>query len=349
MRMKQSSQTNVTKDTSYTSSPFSKRLGRLLNEGMNLLKKSAPSSHQWLEKGESRLRQLGTLLDTYPSLHQLYAEDPLQQGPEAIIQTLCELNPLELKLRLPSKAVLAESYWMLKSQHLKGMQAALHALPEGTVSTEFNKLLYSEISRMIHIHLLAQLLIDVILNPTVPAALKQAAASNLIDLWDQSAQQETLSHFFQMINSLWDARATVQVQYGTLLGTAELMQLLEAECDQVVLDFFLQPTEREDETYAFQEFLFALTYEEIKILGTYMEENNLSVIGHDVVEEILPDRAERPLPGTAASTDPHKIYRSYKRRRSQARHRRSSGQPGPQHTAEQFLVLYLLRKQIQEE
>lgn len=343
--MNQSSQTNEIKEASDTPTPFSKRLEKLLTEGMNLLKKCNCPSYQWLQQGEMRLRQLGTLLDEYPSLHQLYNDDPLQQGPEAIIETLCELNPLELKLRLPSKAVLAESYWMLKSQHLKGMQAAIHDLKADLIPRGFRKTLHREISRMIHIHLLAQLLIDVILNPGVPGPLKQAAASNLIDLWDQSAQQETLSDFFRMINSLWDARAMIQVQYGTLLGTAELMQLLEAECDPVVLDFFLEPTEREEEAYAFQEFLFALTYEEIKLLRAYMEEKDLSVIGHDVVEQVLPDRAERPPFGQAAYTDPHKIYRSYKRRRSQARYRTSSDQPGPRHTAEQFLVLHLLRAQ----
>lgn len=311
---------------------------------MTLLSQNAPETHAWLQAGASRLYRLAQLLDEFPSLHHEPSEDPLHQGLDPIIQTLCELNPLEMKLRLPAKAVLAESYWMLKSQHLKDVLAALSLLPAERIPGTLHQDLYREISRLIHRHLLAQLLIDIILNPEVAHPLKRAAASNLVDLWDQNSQQDTLSDFFQMIHSLWHARTRIRVQYGTLLGTAELLQLLEAECDPVVLTFFTEHPVDQEDACAFQEFLFGLSYEEILFLQEHMKEQGLSAIGQQEVDTLLAHHKEYiPLNGVTLM-DPHYIYRSYKQRRSRARHRVESQSPGPHHTAEQLLVLYLLQQ-----
>ncbi len=323
--------------------PFSKRSQIILTQAMELLQKGTPKAWKWLQSGYHRLEQLGQLLDDFPSLRKTHASDPFEQGLDALIESLCDLNPLELKLRLPGKAILAESYWMLQSRYLKDVLALLQDLPE-EAPLPLQQSLFHEISHLIHTHLLAQLLIDVILNPYVEHHLKQHAASNLLDLWDQSASQETLSDFFRMIRSLWEARIQVQVQYGTLLGTAELLQLLEARCDPTVLDFFTQNDVSEEEAYAFQEFLFALSFEEIHQLQEYMKQHGLSAISQHQVASILTHHTNSSPPSNSNDPDPHKIYRSYKRRRAHARHRTQTEKPGPRNTAEQLLVLYLMRQ-----
>ena len=340
--MTKNSRTTQYNDVIQKPQPFSERAQKVLVQALDFLQDRSPGAWSWLQSGHDRLARLGQLLDEFPSLRRSHASDPFQQGLDSLIESLCDLNPLELKLRLPGKAVLAESYWMLQSRYLKDVLTLLQDQQESPPAS-LEKALFREISHLIHTHLLAQLLIDVILNPDVEHKLKRRAASNLLDLWDQSARQETLSDFFRMIRSLWEARIRIRVQYGTLLGTVELLQLLEAQCDPVVLDFFTQQEVSEEEAYAFQEFLFALSYEEILLLQDYMEQHNQTSISQHDVNHILNLQADSTPPESSRDTDPHKIYRSYKRRRTHVRHRTQTDKPGPRNTAEQLLVLYLLR------
>jgi hypothetical protein len=233
---------------------------------------------------------------------------------------------------------------MLKSHFFKDLLQGLASIPGTSFPAELYSYLVYEVSQLIHTHLLAQLLIDVILNRSVAHAIKQSAASYLLNLWDQCLSDDALSHFFRMIRSLWDARIKVQVQYGTLMGTSELAQLLEAQCDPLVLEFFMQPDAPEQEAAAFREFLFGLSHEEIEQLHNEMHERGLHAIDREQVSQML-----YATSGAASSldslmvSDPHFIYRSYKRRRMQARHRAHTNTKGPLHTIEEYLLLNILR------
>ena len=327
--------------------PFLPHERKLVDAAMDFLRHQEPHAYDLLRQGEGRLMRLSLLLRDYPPLGSEKL-GPYHRDTDSLIDTLCFLDPLELKLRLPSKAILVEGYILNKAQHLKGILLALRGCPEAKLRDQLHEALFLEVGNIIHTYLLYQLLLDLILDEAMDRDIKRHAARYLIALWDTCAAQEELSGFFHIIRSLWDARISLRVHYGTLLGTAELFQLLESQCDPLVLEHFMDRNLSDEEAMAFQEFLFGLTYEELLRLREKMSERGLSVLHAEEVRQILGMTGDRSrLWRESAHQDPHVVYRSYKRRRFQARYRTSNALPGPRHTAEEYLVLWILRSQEQ--
>ncbi|MCB9638577.1 MAG: hypothetical protein H6728_02490 [Myxococcales bacterium] len=323
--------------------PFLPSERKLVDAAMELLCAEDPSAYAILLQGEGRLMRLSLLLRDYPSLRSQEDLGPYHRDTDTLIDTLCCLDPLELKLRMPSKAVLVESYMLTKAQHLKGLLLAMLGLPSSETRNTLRSALFLEISNIIHTYLLYQLLLDVILDEDLDREIKRHSARYLITLWDTCAAQQELSGFFHIIRSLWDARLHIRVRYGTLLGTDELLQLIEAECDPMILDHFTDRDLSEEEAIAFQEFLFGLTYEELLRLRNEMKAQGIHVISSKEVTQMLNIPKTERNQHLGLEQDPHEVYRSYKRRRFQARYRIKNNLEGPRRTAEEYLVLWILR------
>ncbi|MCK6508551.1 hypothetical protein L6R29_01110 [Myxococcota bacterium] len=323
--------------------PFLPSERKVVDAVMEMLCKEDPAAYAILLQGEGRLIRLSLLLRDYPSLRSQEDLGPYHRDTDSLIDTLCYLDPLELKLRMPSKAVLVESYMLTKAQHLKGLLLSVHGLPPTERRNALRSALFFEVSNIIHTYLLYQLLLDVILDEHLDREIKRHSARYLIALWDTCAAQEELSGFFHIIRSLWDARIHIRVRYGTLLGTDELLQLLEAECDPLILEHFMDRDLSEEEAAAFQEFLFGLTYEELLRLRDTMKSQGMRVISSQEVSQMLSLPKPTQSHYFGMEQDPHEVYRSYKRRRFQARYRLKNSLEGPRRTAEEYLVLWILR------
>ncbi len=307
------------------------------------------NSVKWLREEEKTLSQLRELLtslrEIYSLLNSVHSGMGDFRGTQEFIDILCNLNSLELKLHLPPKGLLAESFLMLKMHLFKILK---RGLSEGSPAELLDGLI-KEISDIIHTYLLGQLLIDLLLNSQVEEEIRQLAAHYLLKFWEECSKNEDLSDFFQYIHALWDARVNVQVKYGSLLGTSELIQLIEAKCPSHIINFFTEQGSDTEESQAFQEFLFGLSYEQIQILLREMELRGLSAISPREVKKILQATPDREFEESGGPfRDPHLVYRSYKQRRLWARHRKQNNLPGPKRTAEEFLILHLLRNHKRE-
>lgn len=328
--------------------PFLPSERKVVDAVMEMLCNEDPAAYAILLQGEGRLMRLSLLLRDYPSLRSQEDLGPYHRDTDSLIDTLCYLDPLELKLRMPSKAVLVESYMLTKAQHLKGLLLSILGLPPTEQRKSLRSALFFEVSNIIHTYLLYQLLLDVILDEHLDREIKRRSARYLIALWDTCAAQEELSGFFHIIRSLWDARIHIRVRYGTLLGTDELLQLLEAECDPLILEHFTDRDLSEEEAAAFQEFLFGLTYEELVRLRDAMKSQGMRVISSQEVSQVLALPKSNKSHYLGLDQDPHEVYRSYKRRRFQARYRLKNGLEGPRRTAEEYLVLWILRDHTED-
>ncbi|MEM1007829.1 MAG: hypothetical protein AAGJ35_02380, partial [Myxococcota bacterium] len=315
----------------------------LLEHAMALVQTHNPEAVSILRQSEFRLNQLAAILSDYPGLESEEELGPFYRDVDTLLEVLCALDPLELKLRLPSKALLVESYMVNKAQHLKGVLAMIASIEpheESALQTQ----LFLGIREIVHSYLLYQLLLDVILDERVEMEVKRKSARYLIALWDTCAAQRSLSGFFEYIRSLWDARILIRVQYGTLLGTSELFQLLEQNCEPKVLAYFMERTLSEEESWAFQEFLLGLSYEQLLLLHERMKKHKINAISSSKVKELL-THSEPQQHLESHHRDPHRVYRSYKRRRFQARSRLRRDLPGPRRTAEEYLVFWLLTQE----
>ena len=185
-----------------------------------------------------------------------------------------------------------------------------------------------------------ELLVRVVSNQRNEESLRRRAASNLVNMWDDR-DGDALESFPSVLLSAWKARRRVRAIYGTLFGVQEVLSLTMCECDNTFVNFFTREQVTPPQAEAFLEFLFALSYEELQETREYMKQQGLNVISRDEVQRLI----RRPLaePDKSEAPQAHEVFTSYTRRRLRAEYRALSNTPGPQKTAEGYIMEALLR------
>jgi hypothetical protein len=250
------------------------------------------------------------------------------------VATLCQVDSGMSSFSLPMRAVLGDAFLVAKAQLFQAFrdQLALHRAfaPPGLVEAGDRA-----VAQTIYTMLLAELLWDLVRNRGLLLDVRQRVATELVRLWE-SPEKLKVADFFPVLEAVWRARNRVNVVYGTLAGVSELFQLVREECPPLFVSFFTRDEVSKQEEDAFQEFLFGLPQEELRRLQDAMEEKGLEVIDRKFAEETLQSSA------ALQDRTPEALYASYRRRQSACQLRRLVGAPGPQNTAETYLILHLL-------
>jgi hypothetical protein len=178
------------------------------------------------------------------------------------------------------------------------------------------------------------LLLAAVSNPLNPRNLKHALAQRLLCLWNDRLHVP-LGDFPPLLLSAWRARGKVRAVFGTLLGTEELLRLIQAECEPHFVNYFVRDQVTADEQEAFREFLFGLSYEELKILRRYMDDRHAAVLRPEDVQAIIQPHGSPPGIGGPSA---EQMYASYARRRIRAQYRAIAGTDGPRKTAEGYII-----------
>ena len=114
-------------------------------------------------------------------------------------------------------------------------------------------------------------------------------------------------------------------------------------CAPQFLDFFNRDEVPLQQAQAFEEFLFDMTWEELSTLRSEMRLHSLASITASWAAEVLGREIE--LERKEGRIDPLALYRSYFRRQLAADFRIVAGRPGPQRTAEAYMMIFLLDSQ----
>jgi len=109
------------------------------------------------------------------------------------------------------------------------------------------------------------------------------------------------------------------------------------------VDLFCAEDAPPDFKYAFEEFLFGLSYEQMQQIHHAKREMNLHAVDKDWVARTLAVDPESLFSGV---TDPEAMYDSFQRRQLASVYRRLREKPGPRRTAEAILLLDYLRREI---
>jgi hypothetical protein len=139
-----------------------------------------------------------------------------------------------------------------------------------------------------------------------------------------------------------ETRGKVRAIFGSLIGVTEVFSLIQEECESGFVNYFAREHVTADESDAFREFLFGLSYEELEQLRQYMTDHQLSVITPEQVGALLHNPV---LPPHLGDPNPEQIYNSYRRRCIRADYRSIAGTPGPRKTAEGYIMEALLPKE----
>ncbi len=284
------------------------------------------------------LRATSTLLDRQRPLRRPTALGGEARDEQTLIDHLCTLDGLSGDLALPLKATLSRTYLLTKINFLRGFVKATQ-VTDGCAPVAHD--LREELAQSIYTLLAEELFLALLRKPDVSRRTKQRASDQLITVWDDAALE--IDDFAPLLESAWHARNRINSAYGTLLGATETFRLVTLDCSPDVIDFFGRDGMSADESAAFEEFLFNMTYEELATLRRAMQQQHVTAASPAWAAEVLGRQIEELE--HSHEIDPISLYRSYQRRQLAADFRLMSGAPGPRRTAEGYLMVYLLDQQ----
>jgi hypothetical protein len=318
---------------------FDHRELALVERAMAALSQRAPADAEVLKKLIRSLRDTQALLEDCRALRAPTSLGGEPRNQETLIEHLISLDGLAGDLALPLKATLSRTYLLTKINFLRGFVKATTALE--TASPEFHTFshdLREELGQSIYTLLGEELFLALLRKRDVEVRTKRRAADKLITVWDDAHLE--IDDFAPMLESAWHARNRINSDFGCLVGAAETFRLVCEDCSPEVLDFFARDGRSVDESSAFEEFLFNMTFEELAQLRHAMREQGLTAVSAKWASNVL----SRPIDELEHSheIDPIALYRSYNRRQLAADFRMMAGAPGPRRTAEGYLMIHLL-------
>jgi hypothetical protein len=307
----------------------------LVERALAWLRTKRPRDSAVLWNQVKRVALLGSVLEQTPSLLLPTSLGSTERDAQSLVAELSHLDPMGGELPLPEKAHIARAFLLAKLTLLRSFQTALSPAAGG--EPELWSEVHAELAQSVYTLIATEILVALLSEAEVPERNKRRAARQLMLIWDRAAQLE-IDDFCPLLEAAWRARSRVQVRFGALLGVGEYMRLLQSDCPSEFLDFFCREDANDEETQAFEEFLFNLPHEDLVRLRTSVTSNGGGVVGAEEAARIL----GRPLDETTTVDDPEALYRSYRRRRTAAEFRHLSHAPGPRWTAESFIMLHVL-------
>jgi hypothetical protein len=172
-------------------------------------------------------------------------------------------------------------------------------------------------------------------DPGFSANTKSQLANDLVALWDSGTDPRGIRHL-TALSTLWSARDSAPPSFGTMDGNTELLRI-SMDMDNDWQDFLLEESTNDETRWALEEFLFGLSYEEIKQVRARLKCYGVSAVSYDEIRTYLDTK---PAYSVVSGHDPRAIYDFYIERKEACRLRKKVSAPGPLHTLEEIYLKY---------
>lgn len=288
------------------------------------------------------LERLAQAVAHFPSLlerHQLIGGE---RTPTSLIDSLIDHQDAgDATLQLPSKAILGKGLLVAKTHTFSSLSKYIkHMGPEfESISKAFEN---ETVSSMFSL-LVEDVYLNLIRDTTQPIEYRREWCMSLLLLWEHWNDQ-TIETVAPVLQSVWTARRKLAPAFGTMMGTSELL-LISMQMDDQWISFIKQKLGDSGVTQAMEEFLFGISYEQIKFLRASLKEKGIPAIGRDEVKKFLGGHIK-----SDAGLDYRDFYSMYTVRRDNARSRLRTQQEGPKKTLEDYFIQYVteLNKEKQQ-
>ena len=181
---------------------------------------------------------------------------------------------------------------------------------------------------------------DVYLNcirdKSVDIDLRREMAMSLLLLWEHR-NDEAIEQIAPVLQSIWTARRKLAPAFGTMMGTSELI-LISMQMDEMWTTFIKERLSDSMVSQAMEEFLFGISFEQIKALREILKGQGIKAIGRDEVSKYLGAHVK-----TDAGLDYRDFYSMYTLRRDNARARSRLKVAGPQKTLEDYFIQFVMQ------
>lgn len=306
----------------------------LIQRAFEFFRGRDPDAERAVAEEFRRVTGIADMARGFPSLLPESAPGTGEGQPNKLVKKLCSITAGLSALNMPVRAVMGGAFLTAKFHLFQGLHERIANHPEADPA--LRRSAEHELAKSVYTLLLAGLLWDLTRSEEIPTIVRERAAAELVRLWE-APEQVTVTDFFPVLDAVWRARNRIKVAYGTLVGVVEMFQLVREDCPDLFISFFTRDNITEEETAAFQEFLFGVPQEQLGRLREAMSRKGLEAIGPGFVEETLNLGDTSEDAGT-----PQALYASHRRRQKAASLRRLADIPGPRHTAEEYLTLHLL-------
>lgn len=284
----------------------------------------------------TRLSQLGELVRSFPSLNSESQFGQSHRNRDTLVQYLTNDQPAS-PLDFPLKIRIARDFIYAKTHLFRGLDIALNSVTPDTHTVNLKEAVIVEIAQSIYTLLAEDLLSQITTDHEANTDVRESASNMLINFWEDTIQLE-IDDFCPVLESAWQARSKLVLDYGTLMGSMEIMRLMSSASEPHFLELFLGESTT-GERQAFEEFLFGLCHEQINKLRKEMNLRELTVIDSNLVKQILNLESDPLLSGVP---NPEAMFNSFRARKLAASFRAMTNASGPKRTAEFFMMVRIL-------
>lgn len=302
---------------------------RLVGEVGEWLKDAAPADYKLVTGRLLRLRKLGAAVSDYPSIRHTELLKGLIRNEEQLAESLLAFASPSHLLHIPTKVVAMRSFLVAKF-HVFSLLCYL-----AETKPEFHAPLRNMVFSIICTLMAEEVYFSCLADPDFSRNTKTSLANDLIALWDSGVDRRGIRHL-SALSSLWIARDAAPPSFGTMDGNTELLRI-SIDMAQDWQDFLVRESANDETRWALEEFLFGLSYEEIRQVRFRLSRFGIAAIGYDEIRSYL---GSKPAYSLVNDRDYRAIYDFFIERREACALRKRTSAPGPRHTLEEIYLKY---------
>ncbi|MGP1576598.1 MAG: hypothetical protein ACTTH7_03765 [Treponema sp.] len=316
---------------------FDKNEFAVLDHVLQSLQAYAPGVLANIANHITTLEQVAIAISRYPPILQSSVLGGQQRSAQTLIDTLCSVTPDSRLLALPTKVILGKSFLIAKFQAFSALtKIAMNAFFE-----EADIQALRQIAVRVMFALMAEDVYMTLLDTKeLDYAIKKEIAESLMELWEQRLD-ERCSLFAPVLHKVWTVRTKLAPNFGTMLGVSELF-IFSMELDESWSQFMIAKMSDPEIGQALEEFLFGISFEQIKFIRNFLQEKRLSALSRDEAYTLL------GLQTDFLPDDPRLFYSSFVERKNNAEARRRMKQEGPKRTLEDLYIQFIFEQHQSE-
>ncbi|HOT61323.1 MAG TPA: hypothetical protein PLU93_00515 [Treponemataceae bacterium] len=279
------------------------------------------------------LERLSVSISRYPSMHERGILAGRERSTETLIDTLCCFGDGERLLTLPTKAILGKGFLVAKFHAFAAITKV--AVNSFFAEEEIRQLRQATLNIMFTL-MAEDVYMSLLDDPNLNDEVRRDVAESLAELWEHRLDHNVAS-VAPVLDAVWTVRDKIAPNFGTMIGTSELL-LLSIALDDSWQSFISRKLGQEDVAAAMEEFLFGLSYEDISFIRKELRNRGGGAIGRDEVPGIVGHQV------ALANEDPRIFFRAYTQRRNNADARKRLNAPGPRKTLEDHYMQFIFEQ-----
>ncbi|MDR2071734.1 MAG: hypothetical protein LBP81_10010 [Treponema sp.] len=307
---------------------------RLVEEIESYLEAIHPEENILVRKRFIALKSLGEAISLFPSIREVQAIRGVVRDENMLLESLCEFAPSTRLLHIPTRIVATRSFLIAKCHAFSFI--ALLVQDRNDLYSQVREIVFSVICTL----MAEEVYFSCLEDPVFSMDIKRRLANDLIVLWENGIDPRSGQHL-PALEALWTARDNAPPIFGTMDGSSELVRI-SLDLGKDWQEFLVKYIDDDETRWALEEFLFGLSYEEIREVRSRLGRFGIMAVGHDEVRSFL---GGCPAYTIVRNSDPRAAYDFYIDRRDTAAFRRRTSAPGPRKALEEMYLKFRIAQE----